>query len=198
MYEKLIDSYLTVDEEGYEIRKEEVNVNFTFANIGQVFGLRKNYELYFRNCYDEDIKEIETFRLFLCDFPPNKNGEIRPRQDGAKYGNVHWNGICLAYAKVPDNYVEKFVYTALHEGLYKDTNIFEDENWKWEIEQWLRKLKVYNKVKKLYYEKMPTKLREKTKQQKEIKKYIKKAKKHINSLTDEQRDIYLKILEHRL
>lgn len=198
VYEKLIESYLIDDEEGYEIRKEEANVNFTFANEGKVFGLRKNYELYFHKCYDEDIKEVETFRLFLCDFPPNKNGEIRPRQDGAKYGNVHWTSVNTCYAKVPTNYVEFYVYTALHEDLYNDINIFEDENWKWEIEQWLRRLKVYNKVKKLYCEKMPIKLREKTKQQKEFKKCVKKAKKYINSLTDEQKEIYLKILENRL
>ncbi len=182
VYEDIINTYIDENNKRYY----EANCNFVFANEGIVFGLRKNWELKFYKDYEDDIREICTFRTFLCHFEPDENGVSKPCMDARKYGNTHWQYLRgqYVYVKIPENFPEMFVNSALKSKFYKDYNIFEDANFKWEIRQWLTHFKIYNKTKRLYKEKMSPILKEKTKQKKEIKKIYNKMSKFVSKLSD--------------
>lgn len=170
---------------------EEVNCGFTFASYGTVIGLRKNYKLttdseYLKKCPKRAF-EVETFREFLCFYEPrSKNEEPCACGDARAYGNKHWVSIDDIWKNLPENFVERYVNDALNRPFNKTIKYdpFKD----WDTEQWLKKLEIYDKVKKLFNKQMPKFLKEEVKKQEALQDFIEDAKKYLAKLTPEQKE----------
>lgn len=167
------------------------NCRFTFSSEGLVIGIRKNYEIYPE--HPEDEYEIYTFRQFLCDFEPDEtHPNPRPRLDDARYGHKHW--VCLycdqrpIYVKAPENYAELFVKTAINDKFFGfNVDPFEDKDEKWEVEQWLKHLGVYDEAKKLYKEQVPEKIKKVMEAKKHQDEIACKISEYLKSLSEEEK-----------
>ena len=173
-YETVDEKFFTVD--GVEIIPKETkvynellcwyedryvaNCAFGFTNEGIVTGISYNYE------YHPDMafyiarnKRVKIAREFLCYYKPKENGKIVWRQDAAGKGYEMWAYLgehSEVFAKIPENYPELYVETAFGEGFYSihecvRANYIDG----WEVKEWLTHLGVYDKVKELYYSRIP-------------------------------------------
>lgn len=187
IYENILKTY-------YDTGKTVTECKFTFSSHSLVIGVRKNYEIYEKELYEGDSKysdfELYTFRQFLCEYGPDEtHDQPRPRLDAARYGHKHWTSLKheSVWENIPDYYVNLYVDTAINGGMYGfDFDPFEDEMWKWEVEQWLRHLGVYDEVKKLYKEKVPKRIKNLTKNQKHKEELKNRIAEYIDELSDEE------------
>lgn len=138
--------------------KLRVNCNFVFASEGPCVRISKNYRSW-NSSYDpkkEDEFTFESCRTFLCQM--NIDGKIHKCGDARRYGHRTEFYSDNTYTKIPDNFAELYVDTALDkECFYGDRSIY-DDNFAWEIEQWLRHFGVWEQVKTLYDSRVPQEL----------------------------------------
>lgn len=195
IYDKVIEKHK--DEENKI--QVEANCDFVFATEGTCVGLRKNYEIDYRVIEDNrDEKDIKISREFLTDFEPDEKHDNKPhpRQDAAAYGYESWHVLCTdqslgsVYCNIPEDFAEIYVNTIIHSEWLKKIkfNPFYDVNFKWEIEQWLTRYGVYDKVKELWEQAKPGANEAEEKKFKEHEKFLKEAKKFLRKLNSEQID----------
>lgn len=205
IYSRVIERY---KDENDKI-EERANCNFTFATEGTCVGLRKNYSIDCRKLNKEcqfkyESKEVKTAREFLTDFEPDEKHDWKPypRLDASAYGYEQWNGLTIGdytlgslMSSIPDNYAEIYVKTATT-GFFKQCNFnpFFDSNFKWEIEQWLTRYGVYDKVKELWEKYKPGENKKNSDKIKENEKFLKDALKFLDGLTDKQKEELKKML----
>lgn len=139
--------------------KYVANCRFGFTNEGIVTGVSYNYEYNPKRGYPLKDKKAKIAREFLCYYQPKEDGKIIYRGDAAAKGYERWAYLgehSEVFANVPDNYVELYVNTAFGEGFYSFHKQFRSKALDdWEVKEWLTHLGVYDKVKELYYSRMP-------------------------------------------
>ena len=138
------------------------NTRFSFANEGMCVGIKKNGEFY-KNKEENHEYEVKIAREFLCYFiPKNPEGEKIPRQDSAAYGSLTWEKPKWGkiFTKIPDNYPEIFVDTLFSKDFYGENSYVElsfreeDSSSAKERIEWLKHFGVYEKVYKLFLERL--------------------------------------------
>ena len=207
IYDRIIERYERSESNKVETK---ANCNFVFATEGTCVGVRKNYEI---SCYrlnkkyqeNYESREVKVAREFLTDFEPDEKHDWKthPRQDAGAYGYETWHNLVIrdytlgsVMSSIPDNYAEIYVKTATTDSFLRqcEFNPFFDCNFKWEIEQWLTRYGVYDKVKELWEKYRPGENKKKSDAVKEHEKFLKTAHKFIDSLTEKQKEELKKML----
>lgn len=133
-----------------------VNCKFVFASEGPCVRISKNYR-HWDSSYEpkkEDEFTFESCRTFLCQM--NIDGKIYECGDARRYGNRTTLYSDDTYTKLPDNFAELYVDTALDKDyFYGRISSIYDGIFAWEIEQWLRHFGVWEQVKTLYDSRVP-------------------------------------------
>lgn len=155
--------------------KYVANCNFGFTNEGQVTGVSYNYE--YHNSEQWRNKHVKIAREFLCYYQPKEDGKIVWRGDAAGKGYETWAYLgnhSEVFVNIPENYPELYVETALGDCFYSVHECARTKHLdKWEVKEWLTHLGFYDKIKELYYSKVPKELLEYNARQSVINEFIK-------------------------
>lgn len=119
----------------YRSNNKISTLNFIFSGYGPVVGFH-----YSKEVNGKPILEVLVKRHFLCTMPDGTH-----YQDGRRSGIIlNEFANCIVYS-VDDNFIEKYAkkYTDEHKYYNSDYN-------KYDIEQWLKHLGIYDRVMELY------------------------------------------------
>ena len=167
----------------------QCNLNFSFAGYGTVSQL-----WYYKEKYNVR-SEVKTKREFLTTF---EGGTERHDAGGKGFENTYHS--YEVTVEIPENYAEQYVNEMVNDKMSYDNLEPSCASWKrYEVDQWLKFIGVYDQVMKLYAEKKTAgecpylhELEEKEQQKK--KETSDKLKALLTKLTDEEKEELKKML----
>lgn len=183
--------------------KVVANTRFSFAIEGTCVGIKKNGDFY-KNNEDNIGYEVKIAREFLCYFiPKNPDDEKRPRQDAAAYGYLIWEKPewGKTFTKIPDNYPEIFIDTLFSDDFYGNKQYVElsfrekDSSCAKERIEWLKHFGVYEKVYKLFLERLNPIQKTLLSDAERMDEFVKNAKDEICKLSDKEIIALSKIID---
>lgn len=165
------------------------NIGFGFAGYGTITSL------HFYKSDDQTIDEVKVKREFLTTFEDGKE-----RLDAARKGYENTYSSYEITVEIPDDYSEQYVNELVNDKIHYDALEPTCADWKrYEVDQWLNHIGVYEQVLKLYAEKKaagecPYLHEIEEKKQKKQQNMHEKLNAIIGSLTDEEKAELKKML----
>lgn len=166
----------------------ECNLNFVFACYGNV------HSLYFYKGEDTNYQKVKIEREFLC-----TSDDGKPRGDACRKGYVMDYNAYETTVQILDDYPEQYVNEVVNSDIHYDVLEPDCVLWRYEVDQWLHHIGVYNRVMEIYAAKkaageLPHMKEIEEKSQKKIREKHKKLQAIIDNLSPEEREELKEIL----